>query len=200
MSMKIAFLLIGVKQQLFSSWLQSFIAKDFLRKMCIEPGWEGSLGEKGHVCMDGWAPLLSIWNYHNTVDWLYPNTKYTFQKKKGENCAYILHIQFCILSHPQPLWSPPWVLKPDPAVPRAVRSVPVRPLGLMGRTQAHQPEEDSGSQFPVSRHKEVPGWVPGPRCVGWSVSVSVSTLGAQVVFPRIHRSMDMLLWLLVFTC
>jgi len=91
MSMKIAFLLIGVKQQLFSSWLQSFIAKDFLRKMCIEPGWEGSLGEKGHVCMDGWAPLLSIWNYHNTVDWLYPNTKYTFQKKKRERTVHTFY-------------------------------------------------------------------------------------------------------------
>ena len=107
MSMKIAFLLIGVKQQLFSSWLQSFIAKDFLRKMCIEPGWEESLGEKGHVCMDGWAPLLSTWSYHNAVDWLYPNTKYTFQNIKGrELCIHSTHTVLCFIPPTAPLKPP----------------------------------------------------------------------------------------------
>ena len=44
---------------------------DVMRK----PGWEGSLGEDGHMFMYGWVPLLSIWNYHNIVSWLYSNIK-----------------------------------------------------------------------------------------------------------------------------
>ena len=41
------------------------------------PGWEGSWGENGYVCMYGWVwvPLLFTWNCHNIVNWLYPNTK-----------------------------------------------------------------------------------------------------------------------------
>ena len=40
-----------------------------------QPGWEGSLGENGCVYIYGWVPLLSTWNYHNTVNWLYSNMK-----------------------------------------------------------------------------------------------------------------------------
>ena len=40
-----------------------------------QPGWEGSLGENGYICMDGWVPSLLTWNHHNIVNWLYPNTK-----------------------------------------------------------------------------------------------------------------------------
>ena len=35
-----------------------------------QPGWEGSLGENGYVCLHSWVPLLSTWNYHNIVNWL----------------------------------------------------------------------------------------------------------------------------------
>ena len=47
-----------------------------------QPGWEGRLGENGYIyiymyviCMYvyGWVPLLSTWNYHNSVNWLYSN-------------------------------------------------------------------------------------------------------------------------------
>ena len=40
------------------------------------PGWEESLGETGYMYMYGWVPSLFTWNYHNTVNQLYPNTKY----------------------------------------------------------------------------------------------------------------------------
>ena len=33
-----------------------------------QPGWERSLGENVHMYMNGWVPLLSSWNYHNTVN------------------------------------------------------------------------------------------------------------------------------------
>ena len=39
-----------------------------------QPGWEGSLGENGYMYTYGWVPLLSTWNYHKIVNWLYPNT------------------------------------------------------------------------------------------------------------------------------
>ena len=45
-----------------------------LNVMC-QNGWERGLGENGYMSMYGWIPLLSTWNYHNTVYWLYPNTK-----------------------------------------------------------------------------------------------------------------------------
>ena len=45
-----------------------------------QPGWEGSLGENGYMCMYGWGPLLSIWNHHNTVNWLHSKTKQKLNK------------------------------------------------------------------------------------------------------------------------
>ena len=36
-----------------------------------QPGHKGSFGENGYVYMYGWVPLLSIWNYHSVVNWLY---------------------------------------------------------------------------------------------------------------------------------
>ena len=40
-----------------------------------QPGWEGSLGENGYMCMEGWEPSLFTYNYHNIVNQLYSNTK-----------------------------------------------------------------------------------------------------------------------------
>ena len=37
-----------------------------------QPGWEGSLREKGYMYMYGWVPLLFTWNYH-IVNQLYSN-------------------------------------------------------------------------------------------------------------------------------
>ena len=42
--------------------------------------WTG--GEHGYMYMDGRAPLLSPWNYHNIVNWLYPKYKSLKKKKK----------------------------------------------------------------------------------------------------------------------
>ena len=33
-----------------------------------QPGWEGSLGENGHMYMHGWVSLSSTWNHHNAVN------------------------------------------------------------------------------------------------------------------------------------
>ena len=46
-----------------------------------QPGWERSLGENGYMCMYGWVPLLSTWNYHNIVNQKYSNTKLKVKKK-----------------------------------------------------------------------------------------------------------------------
>ena len=45
--------------------------------MC-QPGWDGILEKNGHMYMYGWVPLLFIWNYHNIVNRIYPNTKFFF--------------------------------------------------------------------------------------------------------------------------
>ena len=52
--------------------LPKFNAHRPLLSVMRQPGWEGSLGENGYIYMYGWAPLLSTWNYHNIVNWLYP--------------------------------------------------------------------------------------------------------------------------------
>ena len=41
----------------------------------------GVLGENGCMRLHGWAPLLSTWNYHNIVNWLYSNTKWKVKKR-----------------------------------------------------------------------------------------------------------------------
>ena len=38
-------------------------------------GCEGSLGENGYMYVYDWVPSLFTWNYHEIVNWLYPNTK-----------------------------------------------------------------------------------------------------------------------------
>ena len=50
-------------------------ARGTLLNVIWQPGWEGSFGENGYMYMYGWVPLLDIWNFHNIVNWLYPNTK-----------------------------------------------------------------------------------------------------------------------------
>ena len=43
------------------------------RELCAvtwQPEEEGSLEENGYMYMYGWVLLLSIWNYHNIVNWL----------------------------------------------------------------------------------------------------------------------------------
>ena len=39
-------------------------------------------GVWGRMGMYVWVPSLSTWNYHNIVNWLYPNTKLKVVKKK----------------------------------------------------------------------------------------------------------------------
>ena len=40
-------------------------AQGTLLSVMWQPGWEGSLGETGYVCMCGWVPLLPAWDYHS---------------------------------------------------------------------------------------------------------------------------------------
>ena len=40
-----------------------------------QPGWEGSVRENGYMYCMYQVPLLLTRNYHNIVNWLYPNTK-----------------------------------------------------------------------------------------------------------------------------
>ena len=47
-----------------------------------QPGWEGGLGESAYMYMYGWVPSLFTWNYHNTVNQLYANTKLKKKPKK----------------------------------------------------------------------------------------------------------------------
>ena len=69
------------------SWLWEGKGLDFLgRREPPLPGWGGSLRESGYMYMYGWVPLLSTWNYHNIVTWLYPSTKL---KKEGTTCGLI---------------------------------------------------------------------------------------------------------------
>ena len=43
-------------------------------------------GENGYMYMDGWVLWLFTWNYHNTVNWLFSNTKLkVYLKKEKEN-------------------------------------------------------------------------------------------------------------------
>ena len=48
-----------------------------------QPGQEVE-GEWIHVYIYGWVPSLFPWNYHNIVNWLYPNTKWFFVYKKNK--------------------------------------------------------------------------------------------------------------------
>ena len=50
------------------------------------PGWERGWGENRYMYL--YVPSLFTRNYHNTVNRLYPNTKYEVQKKKIYQRAY----------------------------------------------------------------------------------------------------------------
>ena len=45
------------------------------RLSTAQPGWEGTLGENGHMYMCTCAASLFSWNYHDIVHWLYSSTK-----------------------------------------------------------------------------------------------------------------------------
>ena len=49
--------------------------------------WRGVCGENEYMYVYGWVPLLSTWNYHNIVNWLYPNTKLKSLKNKKKNSS-----------------------------------------------------------------------------------------------------------------
>ena len=57
-------------------------AQGTLLNVMWQPGWEENL-ENGYMYIYGWVPLPSTWNFHNVVNWLYPNTK----KKERKKCA-----------------------------------------------------------------------------------------------------------------
>ena len=74
---------------LYIKWITNrdllYTAQGTLLSVMWQPGWEGSLGENGCMYMCGWVPLLSTWNYHNIVNWMYANKnlkKYRAKKEK----------------------------------------------------------------------------------------------------------------------
>ena len=67
-------------------------------------GWEESLGENGYMYMYGWVSLLSTWNYHDIVNWLYSKIRYfkififeennvKNEKKGGDNTYSVFFLQ-----------------------------------------------------------------------------------------------------------
>ena len=50
-------------------------AQGTLLSVMWQPGQEGSLGKNGYMYMYGWVALLSTWNYHNIVNWLYSSKR-----------------------------------------------------------------------------------------------------------------------------
>ena len=74
---------------------------EFHSSVMCQPGWEAGLGENGYMYMFGWVPSLFIWNYHNTVSQLHPNTRWF-------GCEEIkLKIKNSTLYHMHTFW--PWV-------------------------------------------------------------------------------------------
>ena len=64
-------------------------AQGTLLSVMRQAGGEGSLGESGYMYMYGWVPLLSTWNFHNIVNWLYSSTNKKCNKEKVN--AWKLH-------------------------------------------------------------------------------------------------------------
>ena len=76
-------------------YLKWIINKDLLYStgnsvQCYGAAWMGGEFEgNGYMYMHGWVPLLFTWNYHNTVNQLYPNTKEKVLKK-NKKCFSLL--------------------------------------------------------------------------------------------------------------
>ena len=88
---------------LYLKWMTN-TAQGTLLNVTWQPGWEESLGENGYMYMYGWVSLLSTWNYHDIISWLYSNIRY-FQifnfeenhfkneKKGGDNTYSLFFLQ-----------------------------------------------------------------------------------------------------------
>ena len=68
-----------------------WMAQGTLLRVMGQPGWEGSLRENGCTHTRGQVPLLSAWNYHNTVRQLYPITKWKVLKRRAHTVWGFLH-------------------------------------------------------------------------------------------------------------
>ena len=62
--------------------------------------WMGEeFGENGYMYMYGWILLLSTWNYHSIVNWLYSNIKLKALKKSWyPDLDVIFQLYFIILA------------------------------------------------------------------------------------------------------
>ena len=65
------------KNLLYSTWNSA---------QCYVAAWVGGnfRGRMDTCIMYGWVPSRFPWNYHNIVNWLYPNTKCSFVYKKNK--------------------------------------------------------------------------------------------------------------------
>ena len=69
---------------IYLKWITNrtyFITYGTLLSVPWQPGWDRCLGENGYIYMYSLVPLLFTWNYHNIVNWLYPNTKWEVKRK-----------------------------------------------------------------------------------------------------------------------
>ena len=64
-----------LKKKKKSVLMSYHIAQGTLFSVMWQPGQEGSLGKNGYMYMYGWVALLSTWNYHNIVNWLYSSKR-----------------------------------------------------------------------------------------------------------------------------
>ena len=64
---------------IYLKWLTIRVLLYSIRELCSV--WygsldgRGSLGKNEYMYIFGWVPLLSTWNYHNIVNWIYSNIK-----------------------------------------------------------------------------------------------------------------------------
>ena len=140
-----------------------------------QPGWERSLGENGYMYIQGWVPLLSTWNYHNIVNWLY---------------SIIKSVQFSRSVMPNSLW-PHWLQHarlpcPSPIPRTCLNSCPL--------SQWHPPTISSSvitfssclqswpasESFPVSQF-----FASGGQRIETSASASVLAMNIQDWFPLV---------------
>ena len=51
----------------------------------------------GYMYMHGWVPSLFIWNYYNSVNWSYPNTKQKVERLRKEEERWTFGVQLGLL-------------------------------------------------------------------------------------------------------
>ena len=87
---------------LYLKWITSkaLLSSTGKSARCCVAAWMGEeFGENGYMYMYGWILLLSTWNYHSIVNWLYSNIKLKALKKSWyPDLDVIFQLYFIILA------------------------------------------------------------------------------------------------------